>query len=261
MPTLTTQTVALADISTNGYQRDRKDSHVDSIVNGFDITQWNLPKVVASRKGGYRVVLGQHRVEAARVLASTPAKWPFPTPVGEIECSVVHGLKTEEEEARLFLADDRNTKRLSPYDRHHAGLVAKEPRALDVQGAVDTVGIPIVHKQRHQNGKSLSAIGALNNVWGMGGRALLDETMAVVASWPDSDHKRTEGYLIGGLATVIAEGQTAGTWDRKKAIRRLTRAHNLPVNIYGEAMKIAAGTGLAFNSYHPYAAVLRKQIG
>jgi hypothetical protein len=252
--------VAIADISKDGYQRDRNDIHVTSIVDGFDPAQWNLPKVVAKPGGGYRVVAGQHRIAAAAILASSPTTWPFSTPVGTILCQVISGFSSVEEEARLFLADDRGTKRLTTYDRHRAGLVAKEPRSLDVQRALDKHGLPLVHKQRHQNGKTISALHALNNVWGMGGFDLLDDVLEIVVAWPDSDAKRTEGYLVGGLGVVVAEMKTNGTWNKKRVLARLSRSHNWPTPIWGDAMKVAASSGLAFNSYRPYAPVLRDRM-
>lgn len=261
MATFTIQPVALADISKDGYQRPLKESQRDAIVNGFDPAQWNLPKVVAKNGGGFRVVAGQHRIEAARALARTPKRWPFTSPLGVIDCQVIGGFTSIEEEAHLFLNDDKNTRRLSTFDKHTAGLVANVQRAVDVQRALDAHGITLVHKQRRENGKTMVALGALNNVWNAGAYQLLDETLAVVAAWPEADPKRTGGYLFGGLAVVIAEKISSGTWDRAKAIRRLSATKHWPTNLWGEAMKIAADTGVAPNSYRPFASAVRKVIG
>jgi hypothetical protein len=128
--------VALSLITKDGYQRDRVDSHVDRIVSQFDPAQWDLPKVALKEDGTYRVIAGQHRVEAARRLQNDQS-WPFSTEPGIIDAQVITGIPDTRGEAALFMADAKNKKNLSAFDKHRASIIAGDERAIEVQAAVD----------------------------------------------------------------------------------------------------------------------------
>jgi hypothetical protein len=257
MATFKIETVPLSKIDAAVYQRDLKPEHVKDIVSKFDPPQWDLPKVVLRTDGTYHVVAGKNRVEAARELSAL-GRWPFDEPDGDLLCQVIYGITSIEEEANLFLEDATNTLNLTPFNKHHAGLTAKKPRALDIEEACNNVGIPVVQRQRNLTGGSISAISQLNRVWGKNGKTVLDETMTVIAAWPATDAYRCFNYLVGGLGDAIGKQVAAGKYNRKRFIARMSKPQNQPVELHRRAHVLAAKTSLPFNSPLPFQSVIER---
>lgn len=266
MVKVTIQTVPLDKITLDGYQRDEYPGHVDKIVRGFDLAQWDLPKLVAKEDGSYRAVAGQHRVQVARRLADEH-RWPFETPVGQIEAQVVAGYADEADEARLFMHDARNKKPLSAYDRHRAAQKAGERQALEVQAALDGAGIRLVKRQARKTGSTLVAVTALYRIWERGervgagdGATLLRKTLYLASLWSADDIFRFEGLLLQGLAIVVLEIASVGG----KFTRLERTVKKIPAITYtGMAQKwsvLNGGAGKFTNTPMPYAAVIRESL-
>lgn len=254
--------IPLDSITTDTYQRERKDSIVERIVSGFDIAQWDPPKVSCRSNGMYNVMMGQHRVEAAREMEARGI-WPFSTPPGMLKVIVVEGLSDVQSEAKLFMSDAKNKAALSPYDKHQASVVALDPMALDIQAALVALDIPLVRRQRKANGHSLVAITAVNNIWNKGvrhpkgGGYIVMETLRLASKWDPDDIYRFDGFILQGLATVLLEIlQTGGK------VTRLERfvSKNKPITVAGWARRWANAKGMSTNIVLPYAQAIRENM-
>lgn len=265
MHTFKVQTIALAQIvDPDGYQRDIDDPTVLKIVTGFDPAQWDLPKVAEVGERQYRVIAGQHRVEAARDFMEavrTGGDWPFSTPAGYLEVQVILGMSSVEEEADLFLKDASNKKPIAPYYKHRAALVAGYPMAVDVQAALDRYGVRLVRRQKTLNGETFVAISALNMIWrragsGNGGLAVA-ETLRLRSTWKKDDSYRSEGSLIGGLGIVVIELlKTDGHVRRlEKVVQRKTA-----LSIASAAVKLRESQGMSLSQPLTYAVALRELL-
>lgn len=259
----TIETVSIRQIDKDSYQRDLSLPQAEKIADEFDAAQWDLPKLVLTGPGVYRVVAGQHRVVAANILEEREA-WPFDTPPGNIQAQVVHGVTSVKEEARLFLRDAKNKKSLRPYDTHRAALVAEYRDALEIQDALDRWGIPLTRKQRAKSGGSLVAITKLYWLWNRAhggnpdGAKLVSETLKLAVMWPADDVYRFDGLLLGGLGIVAQEhlNLTGKTNKIEKLVRRLPA-----MTIAGLAQKYSVQhAGVFSNTPEPYAAVIRERI-
>lgn len=263
MTAFTIQTVPLSAISTDGYQRDRIDSHVERIVDTFDPSQWDLPKLTDKGDGTFRVIAGQHRVEAARRLVDMGA-WPFGTTPGEIEAQVISGIDDTRGEALLFMADARNKKALSPFDKHRASLVAEDRQALEVQAALDKLGLQLVRRQRTKSGQTIAAVTALYRLWdrGHGGRpagdTLVYETLRLASLWNADDIFRFDGLLLGGLGSVAQEHlNLTGKVTRLEKLVRKVPAYTLAT--LAQKWSVEHG-GVFSNTPMPYANVIRERL-
>lgn len=268
MNTFAIREVALDSITKDGYQRDLYDSKVAEIVAAFDPAQWDLPKLTEKSPGEFRVIAGQHRVAAARALAESGA-WPFDTPLGSIQAQVVLGITDTADEARLFLADAKNKKPLSPFDKHRASLVAEDRRALDVQDALDRLGIVLVRKQGAKNGQTLSAITAVYRLWdrGHGGRPnggeLVYETLRLASQrWDGSDIYRFDGLVLGGLGMVVQDYRyVPAKFSKLERLLGDGRGKLSARQLEGLAHQLSVRNGGVFsNTPMPYAQVLRERL-
>lgn len=117
------------------YQRDtgsRRSKHlIEKIAAGFRWSRFGVVLAVA-HKGGWHVIDGQHRVEAARQrgdIAHVPA--------------VVLPHATIEAAAADFVAINRDRVAVTPYHIHYAQLAAGDPEALAMDRVCKAAGIEI----------------------------------------------------------------------------------------------------------------------
>lgn len=259
MTSFETKVISLGEvIAPNGYQRDLNPLVVDRIVNGFDAAQWDLPKA-ALVDGGYRIIAGQHRVEAARIFLADPAlAWPFPTPAGWLDVQVIIGLDSVVEEAELFLNDAGNKKAITPYFRHRAGLVAQHQDSLDIEEAIVRHRVNLVQRQRRLSGDTFVPIQTLYSLYRRGnGKRVLDETLRLRSFWSKDDALRSEGSIIGGLGIVVGErlAEEGNTARLEKVVKRYSA-----LKVASLAMKMVSqdnGKGRSLSQPRTYAEVLR----
>ena len=185
-----------------------------------------------------------------------------------IEAQVVEGIADTRGEAMLFMSDARNKKPLSPYDRHCASLVAEDRQALEVQAALDRLGIPLVRKQGSKNGRTLSAITAVYRIWLRGhggspdGAELVYETLRLAQRWKADDIYRFDGLILGGLGMVVQEHLNL---TRKVAkLERLIGPGERQLSamtLEGLAHRWSVDHGGVFsNTPMPYASVIRERL-
>jgi len=260
----TIRTIPLSAISVDKYQRDRLDATVEKIVANFDLAQWDLPKVTETSDDEFRVIAGQHRVEAARLL-EVRKLWPFSTPVGHIEAQVVSGIEGTKGEAILFMRDAKNKKPLAPFDTHRASLIAEDPKAIEVQNALDRLGIKLVKKQGVKNGETLSAITAVYKLWERGhghGGTLVYDTLRIASSWSADDPYRFDGLVLGGLGMVIRDiTVTGGKLSKLERVIGAGKRQLAARTLEGLAHRWSVQNGGVFsNTPFPYATVIRQKL-
>ena len=260
MSTFKIRPIPLAAITTNGYQRDIDPLVVARIVARFDAAQWDLPKV-AEVEGGYRVIAGQHRVEAARHFLADD-QWPFETPQGYIDVQVIAGLGSVAEEADLFLSDAGNKKAIAPFFKHRAGLEACHQDSLDIEASLQRYAVNLVPRQRRMTGTTFVPIATLYTLYRQGnGKQVVDETLKLRSMWSKDDIFRSDGSIVGGLG-IVARELLASDGD----VRRLEQVvKRFPANKVAQfAIKLAMGgrgKGMSLSQPRTYAMVLRDLLG
>src|ERR1035437_4738632 len=264
MSTFQIKPISLAAITADGYQRDIDPLIVARIVARFDAAQWDLPKVSVV-DGAYRVIAGQHRVEAARQFLADN-QWPFETPAGYIDVQVISGLSGVEEEADLFLSDAGNKKAIAPFFKHRAGLVACHQDSLDIERSLQRYGVNLVHRQKRASGSSFVAIAKLYALWradkGNGGQ-VIDETLKLRSMWSKDDIYRSDGSIIGGLGIVARELLVSdGTTVRLERGGKRTSAFKLAgLALKASTSAMSGSKGTSMNEPAIYARVLRDLLG
>jgi hypothetical protein len=116
------------------YQRAVNGDLVEQIAAEFDPQLFGAI-VVSERAGRFYVVDGQQRTSALQ-LRHTPADFLVP--------SVIHDGLTQEQEATMFVKINRLRRVVGTLDTHRANVVAKDERALAVEGILAHVGFSVV---------------------------------------------------------------------------------------------------------------------
>tara|TARA_Y100000310_G_scaffold29459_1_gene27934 strand:+ start:66 stop:815 length:750 start_codon:yes stop_codon:yes gene_type:complete len=118
------------------YQRSagRKDSLtlIRRMAEGFCWRDFQPPTVTAGLNGHYVIIDGQHRVEAARL-------HPM---IKKVPCYIVEAPDIKDQ-AKGFIAINRDRIRVHTLNVHHAALVAGDPDALHIQWICDQAKVSI----------------------------------------------------------------------------------------------------------------------
>lgn len=271
MSTFNIKAVNVDDISTDGYQRDFSLQKAEEIAKHFNLAEWDFPKVAPRNEDGlYLAVAGQHRVGATRILRDI-GKWPFNTPIGYVEVIVLDGIGGTNEQADLFLSDATNKKPLTPFDKHRAGVIAGKEMALDIQDALDAVGLRLVRRQKQANGKTVSCTEKLQAAWSHGRRAGLAyetvyHTLRLASMWNQDDVFRFNGYVVGGLSMVVRDALVSGKSmgvDPYRALQSLTRfvKKNSATKVHSQGHLWAVKHNVGITTPVPYANAIRDSLG
>lgn len=104
-----------------GVQRALDRTHANRIAKKFDWSKWRKPEVVLGDDGYYHVIDGQHRIEAARIIANgTDAL---------VRCDVLQDTWTLAQQAQRFIGSFNDVKHMSAADRFLTSVVAEDPDA------------------------------------------------------------------------------------------------------------------------------------
>jgi len=177
------------------YQRDAKTKasakNILRIAENFSWAKFQPITVTPRSDGGYAVIDGQHRVEAARL---HPA-------VSKVPALVVTapGLRAE---ARAFTAINRDRVNVNYLQLHHAGIAAGEPDPLHIKDVCDKAGIKVPRNPTPAGDlkpNMTMALGAIKKgleVFGDG--AVIAALIALREAWPDRF-----GHLRGQVITAM----------------------------------------------------------
>lgn len=177
-------------VSNQDYQRMLSESHIRRALEEFDVYQINPVKV--SRRDGINYVFdGQHTIEI--VAAESGSR---ETPVW---CMIYNELLYKEE-AHIFADQQKNVKKLTPYETFIAHVEAGDPKQAMIKTVVESYGLFITQKQQ-PNG--ITAISALESIYDKYGNTILDATIRLaIATW-EGEKYSLSGSMLKGLAKII----------------------------------------------------------
>lgn len=185
-------------------------ANITRIVERFS---WALfgAATVADTPDGYRVIDGQHRIEAARRLE-----------IAEVPCLLVEALDLAAQ-AQLFVDANRHRVGLTALAMHHAMVAAGDTVAVAIQhicaeADVEILRYPVMASMMKP--RQLQAVGSLSMVLKRHGADVLRDTLMIVARhWPEP------GGLTGGrIRGVAIEVGRQGAEAVDARIRRLGAA-------------------------------------
>ena len=177
-------------VSNQDYQRMLSESHIRKALAEFDVYQINPVKV--SRRDGINYVFdGQHTIEI--VAAESGSR---ETPVW---CMIYNDLLYKEE-AHIFADQQKNVKKLTPYETFIAHIEAGDDKQAMIKTIVESYGL-FVSQTQQPNG--ISAVTALESIYDKYGQSVLDNTIRLaVATW-EGEKYSLSGSMLKGLARVI----------------------------------------------------------
>ena len=143
----------------------------------------------------YILMDGGHRCAAMRLSGYTEAL-----------CSVYEYLSIEDE-AAIWVLCNRARKNPSALEMFKALLAEKQPQAIAINEAAQEAGciIPDRFAGQHRSPNVINAVGALQAVYRLGGKASVRDTLALLlTTWPD-DRDATMGTMISGMATFLSK--------------------------------------------------------
>ncbi|MGN9791369.1 DUF6551 family protein [Streptomyces sp. OZ13] len=156
-----------------------------------------LPAIVSRRPDGDYVLDGQHSNEVARIKEG---------PEFKRDCMVYEGL-TKQQEAKLFLAANRDRRAVKPYENFSVAVTAGEIEAVKINADVKSCGL---HVSSGTSKEGIAAIQALKVIHGMRDPqdGLLPKTLTTVLNAWGHDPTSWDGMMLRAVALVIHKN-----WD------------------------------------------------
>ncbi len=183
-------------VSNQEYQRHLSLTHIQRLIDNFDLYQINPVKV--SRRDGLNVVMnGQHTIESV-----AGASGSRDTPVW---CMVYDDLEYAKE-ADIFANQQKYSKPLNPYEIFIAKIEAGNDEQIIIKSLVESYGL-ILSPVRMSGG--IGAINCLEKLFDKHGYHLLDRVVKLcVATW-EGDPLSLSANMMNGVARLInAYGET-----------------------------------------------------
>ena len=238
-------------VSNQDYQRMLSESHIKSALAEFDVYQINPVKV--SRRDGVNYVFdGQHTIEI--VAAESGSR---DTPVW---CMIYDDLKYTEE-AHIFADQQKNVKKLTPYETLAAHIEAGDAKQMMIKTIVESYDLKIA---RNQNPGCINAVTAMERIYDKYGRDILDNTIRLaIATW-EGEKNSLSGSMLHGIAKILVtygEAINEDVFQDKvgqisvKQIMRTAKERRPGHLGFSEAMM------LAYNSKNKHRLSMRKLYG
>lgn len=222
-------------VSNQDYQRMLSESHIRRALEDFDVYQINPVKV--SRRGGVNYVFdGQHTIEI--VAAESGSR---ETPVW---CMIYDDLMYKEE-AHIFADQQKNVKKLTPYETFIAHVEAGDAKQSMIKTIVESYGLFVTMKQKPN---SITAVTALEWIYDKYGQGILDSTIRLaIATW-EGEQYSLSGSMLKGVARILATygesineeifREKVGRMSVKQIVRTAKERH--PGHLgYSEALMLA----------------------
>ncbi|WP_181312490.1 DUF6551 family protein [Nocardioides campestrisoli] len=193
------------------YQRELDENRVQRMVTNFDPALLGIVEVSQRADGRYAILDGQHRWGAVRDHAFDTSDSPH------IACRVHTGLSVPEE-ADLYHRLNTTRKQLTGWDRWLARRGAGDQAVIDIEEVASrhgyTVGMTTAPAV-------LRATRACENVVGLGGLGLLDDTLGVLRAAFGADQAGVDAAILHGTAWVL-HAYTRDELDVPRLIAALT---------------------------------------
>lgn len=213
--------VPLASCFVDDYQRELDPKRSETIATNFDPAKLDPPLVNerVTSFGRYAIVDGQQRTMALKAKG-----------VKETMCAVI--AVSKEDEGELFLHQYDNTRKLNPRQIFNARVALENPEALAIATIVKNHKwqIPSRTKSRVSGIPVLKTTTGITDVYRMGGRDILDQTLTtIVDCWGESEFA-THHDLTRGVGRITMDYGTKidhdilDRWRRIPAINLLEAA-------------------------------------
>lgn len=190
----------IADLQIDdSYQRSIDTGPSQALVKRIAIRwDWGLcqPLIVAKREdGSLWVIDGQHRLASARLRGDI---WDLP-------CVVVAS-RSADEEAKAFVALNRERRPLSKLDLFKAALAADDREASIIMDALTDAGLSVANTTNPDSWKpgQVSSIGGLEFVLKQHGEAVLGRSCKIMAAAFPDQIMRYFGTIYPGAAAAVA---------------------------------------------------------
>ena len=181
-------------VSSQEYQRNLSQSHVELTAANFDLRQVNPVKV--SRRDGVNFVFnGQHTIETIALVSGSRD-----TPVW---CMVYDELNYQDE-ADIFANQMKFVKSLKPFEVFIANIEAGNDKQLIIKDLVESYSLSI---GQARNYNVICAVSALERIYDKYGYHVLDRTLRLcVGAWEGDMYSLAANFLNGVARLVAAFG-------------------------------------------------------
>lgn len=207
------------------YQRVLRLVKVQKICSNWSWVAFGALTVAKRGDGKYYVMEGQHRLEAA--LRRSDIK--------ELPC-IVFELASVAQEAEGFI--DANTKRkaVDALSKHLAGLVAKDPRSLRLEAAINGSGLTLLPAQGGTgNAKTIRCISAAYTNLDSVPYEVFTKSLVLCAKLSEKDNVSVDERVLSGLTYLL--NKMKGELPEKLESRILARGMT---SLKVDAMKASA---------------------
>lgn len=222
-------------VSSQEYQRNLSQRHVEQTTENFDLRQINPVKV--SRRDGVNFVFnGQHTIEIVALISGSRD-----TPVW---CMIYDELNYQDE-ADIFANQMKYVKPLTPYEVFMANIEAGNDKQLIIKDMVESYSLVIANTRAYG---AVCAVGTLERIFDKFGYHVLNRTLRLcVAAWEGDMHSLSANFLSGVARLVHVYGDSLRDEIFKErmgfiSVKQLTRTakERRPGSIgYAEAMLVA----------------------
>lgn len=205
-------------VDSKMYQRPIQ-RHVKSIAQNWKDDKCD-PLLVNYREDGFFYIIdGQHRYESAKMRG-----------MESLVCSVLVGLSIKEE-ADLFVEQNNDTKKLSPYDTFKANLCRKDARDLAIAKVCENYGIQVVKSNKP---KTLKSVTAARRIVSTGSQNYDPETLDSAplewifdvfqsAKWDGFKETYSSAFLYS-LDTIYHQNELMLDYIKTKLVRKMSES-------------------------------------
>lgn len=211
---------AIAAIAMPGFQRSRKERHIEKIASEFDATGYVFP-VVALFNDELICIDGQQRLAALELRGETSAA-----------VLLIEGVKDRKRLAQIYLMINRDRKLLSAFEKYIGAVDAADRGTVQAKKITEQFGLHI-GRAASRNG-SVPA-GAVVQIWSLGGGALLERVYRVRQESWNGEVESNEAKTLLGLARFLKRYDEKV--DEQHLISELRKRHPASMldAVYGRA--------------------------
>lgn len=172
-------------------QREFDEKRARRIADNFHPGALGALSVAPAINGVYRIVDGQHRAAALRMLGHTVAP------------CVISPEQSIEEQARDFRLINTERRSVNSIALFKVRLTEGDPQTVEINEVVEACGFHVA-QSLGRSPSAISAVEALNAVYGSGGARGLKNTLSMIrAGWPDQP-EAIAGVTIRGTHLFLA---------------------------------------------------------
>ncbi len=192
LPKVTFEAIPIKDlVSSQEYQREISNAHVQKAAENFDLYQINPVKV--SRRNGINYVFnGQHTIEIVALVSGSRE-----TPIW---CMVYEDL-IYEHEADIFANQGKFVKPLQAIEIFQANLEANNEKQLTIKALVESYGLNISGTKAPGN---ICAVSTLEKIFTTYNYHVLDRTIKLIAGTWEGDCNSFSANIMRAVAKLIA---------------------------------------------------------